>query len=342
MGQVNVLTPGEVQAGYQLLFNGTDFTGWKSFHKTLTPASWKVTTEDDHKVIEVNSLEDRGHIFTKDSTFQDFDLKVEWNVSVAGNSGIFIRYREDASNSDDWGGTSGPEAQVVDVAHSDGQKPLHRAGTCYDLFPLNAGADNWWKPAGQWNQFRIIAHKGHVAHYGNGKKLLEYEMLTPAWTQAFEASKYRTQAVYKTIHRGAIYLQHHGELHIKYRSLRIKKLTTDPWAKGSQYLKADGLSLVDALTFDDNLFPPVGIALPNTIAPPLVDVSYRNEGLNLRFPATGDYTIGVFDMAGKHASTMQARNTGSYFLPIVKADNGKVFTVSRSGKTLHSGLIEAR
>jgi hypothetical protein len=248
---INELSPDEERDGYDLLFNGSDLDLWKSYQTDRPPNSWVINQQDGYDIIEVVPGE-HGHIFTIDDTYLNFDLKIEWSVPDYGNSGIFIRYLESEGA---WAGNSGPEAQVVDISHSDGQQAKHQAGVCYDMIPLDESAQEWWNPTGEWNEFRIIAFYERVAHYGNGIKLLEYEIGSSTWQEAYAASKYRNIPMYGDIHEGAIYIQHHGETGIKYRNVRVKRLTDeqDPWDASSPHLGASGL--IEEMTLLDNLFP---------------------------------------------------------------------------------------
>jgi hypothetical protein len=279
------------------------------------------------------------HLITKDTTYLNFDLKVEWRVPNAGNSGIFTRYLE----INEWGGASGAEAQVVDINHPDGTSKLHRAGCDYDMFGLDAGKDNWWNPTGKWNQFRIIAYGTRVAHYGNGKKLLEYTINSPAWTAAFNSSKYKGYPHYAEVHSGSIYFQHHGELGPAYRDIRIKKLNSsqDPWANGSPYLNTAGTGLVDVLTFNDNLFgSPTNINLQGAAGMNGLRI-VGGEAPALYFPKRGDYGIRILGVDGRTAEAVTVRNAESYSLPL---SNGaaRVLEVTSGGKTLHHSVLSSR
>lgn len=333
--QNNVLTAEEAGSGYIQLFNGTDLSNWKTYNSTSAPSSWTVQTDGGAKAIVV-SAGGQAHLISKQNDFQNFDLKVEWKVPPSGNSGIFIRYKEIS----DWGGASGPEAQVVDINHPDGQQALHRAGTCYDLFPLITGRDNWWKATGEWNQFRIIAYNSKIAHYGNGKKLIEYDMTSAAFNDAYSDSKYRTYPEYKTIHAGAIYFQHHGETGIKYRDVRIKKLTKSPWEAGSPYLKTDG-TLIDDLTFAVNIFPTPTIAAP--LAPAGEEgLRYLRlpSGLSLLFPTPGEYIVRLSDFQGR-TKRLQVVNGDRWTVPSAQAGSASVLRVIRGSQTIHSGILPA-
>src|SRR3989449_3871156 len=114
--------------------------------------------------------------------FKNFELSLEWKIAPNGNSGIFYRASED----DDAIYWSAPEMQVLDDAgHPDGQSRLTAAGSDYGLYPSPAGVV---KPAGQWNQVRLVVNGNHVEHWLNGVKGVEYELLSPDWEAKLNAS----------------------------------------------------------------------------------------------------------------------------------------------------------
>ncbi|MCD6025376.1 MAG: hypothetical protein K0Q91_2292 [Fibrobacteria bacterium] len=344
----NTLSSQEVAGGYENLFDGIEALNVKWYGITgnsqtsysftnSTPASWITTTENDYKVLQVSSG-GQNHIATRDSTYRNFDLKVEWKVPTQGNSGIFLRFLKIAS----WGGASGSEVQVVDVAHSDGQQPLHRAGTNYDMFPLRTGQTNWFRPTGEWNEMRVIAYENRVAHYGNGIRLLEYDMNSTAYATAYAASKYRTYPRYKDIHAGSFYIQHHGETGIKYRSMRVKKFadsTQNPWAVGSPYRKPNLDELVDTLPMTTAMYAPVSIAPAGRRAADNVILTRENGALSLRFARQADYTIETRDLAGALVSRHEAVGVSQFSVPLEKTARTQVLSVSSNGKAIFSRLI---
>jgi hypothetical protein len=90
---LNQLTPEEEDAGYTLLFNGEDLDDWHSYNGTSAPAAWKVyTTGVRGPRMEVGT--GGGGAILTNSTWKNFDLKIEWLTPIGGNSGIFIRYLE--------------------------------------------------------------------------------------------------------------------------------------------------------------------------------------------------------------------------------------------------------
>lgn len=303
---MNTLSAEESAAGYQLLFNGTNLDGWRGWNNLNPPTSWSVVAETTWNVIR-NGSGGNVPLITNDSTYLNFDFKTEYYVPSQGNAGIFIRFNQYGKR--DWGGASGPETQIAATNNSDGSSTLHRNGTCYDMFPLRTEALNWDRPDGSLNynryhQIRIIAFNNRVVHYGNGVKLLEYDMTSPAYNTAYNASKYNVEPIYKTIHQGGIYLQHHGEQNIRFRNLRIKKLTQSPWAENSVYLKNPSDSaggLKDSLAFNAPLFPTALAPAARASAGNRINARIlRNASdVSLILDRAGDYQVRVEDLRGR-------------------------------------------
>ncbi len=310
----NTLTEEEATAGYTLLFNGTDLTGWRGWNNMSPPVSWVVVAETTWNVFRTGPG-GNAPLVTVDSTFQNFDLKLEFNVPSQGNSGIFIRYNQYGKN--EWGGVSGPETQIAATNNSDGSNPKRRNGTIYDMFPLLPQATDWDRPNGtqnynRYHQLRVIAYNNRVAHYGNGIKLIEYDMQSAAYNTAYDASKYSAEPLYRDVHQGGIYLQHHGEQNISFRNMRIKKLTQSPWDEGSIYLKnpSDSASgLVDSMTHAVNLFPAgTRIAQGGGASFRVHARVLRGNETMLLLDRVGDYTVRVEDLRGR--TIFRTRLTG--------------------------------
>lgn len=337
--QHNTLTPAEEARGYELLFNGTNLNGWRSWNSMSVSNAWKVlpdSTGATYNSIQIGTGT-VSDMITVDSTFQNFDFKFEAYVPSAGNSGVFIRYNQYGKNN--WGGASGPELQLAATNNSDGTHNLHRMGTCYDMFPLLSTATNWDKigPGGNnygvYQQIRIVAYNNRVAHFGNGIKLVEYDMNSAAYNTAYNASKYKTYPVYRTVHQGGIYLQHHGETGIKFRNLRIKRLTASPWAEGSAHLTtpSDTNSGLKAMSFADNFGDSVtsikgSLPAANRLGARVV----RESGaVSLVLARHGDYQVRVSDLNGKTVYAGFVRNADRLELPAAAfAGDTRVLRVS--------------
>jgi hypothetical protein len=347
--QPNTLSSDESASGYQLLFNGTNLTGWRGWNSTNPPNTWAVVAESTWSVIR-NTQGSTNPLVTADSSFQNFDFKYEYWIPSEANSGVFIRYN--FYNRDPWGGNSGPETQIAALNNSDGTNTLHRNGTCYDLFGLNSEALNWDKTRlnntkndSVYHQFRIVAFNNRIAHYGNGVKLLEYDMTSTLYNTRYTASKYKDYPTYKTVHPGGIYLQHHGEYGIRFRNLKIKKLTQSPWAQGSTYLSnpSDSTSgLKSSLAFNEAMFP-TAIAPANRTAANRVNARVLRDGGNysLLIDRAGDYLVRVDDLQGRSVFKGSIRNGIQATVPGTAFSGGTrvLRLLSTSGNEAFSQLI---
>lgn len=205
--------------GFYPLFNGTSLEGWRGYMKDHLPSRWKV--EDGIIHFDPGAEGDGGDIiYSKE--FSDFHLKLEWKISEGGNSGIFYLGKE----GDGPIYHTAPEMQVLDnLKHPDAKKGKdgnRQAGSLYDLIP--AVPQNF-RGAGEWNQVEIIHNKGHVVHFQNGEKVVEYQTGTADWKERVAGSKFPalnpSWAELPT--KGYIGLQDHGD-DVWYRNIWIKEL----------------------------------------------------------------------------------------------------------------------
>ncbi len=358
-GTNNILSAAEKEDGYKLLWDGTSFTGWKSYHLSNVSGTWSIvhqsglettsrkSVDPDSNILEVNAS--GQSMFTVDTSFQDFDYKVEWKavVGLKGNSGLIIHYREAAG---EYNGASGPEAQVSNTLWTqEWTAELTAAGCNYEMTPLLKSrknpdnSPNWVKPDGQWNEFRIISYGKRVAHYGNGKRLLEYQMFSPAWTAAYKASKYNQYPNYNNLHPGSIYLQNHGEKWMKFRNLRIKKLTQNPWGSDSPYLNKSSATPTDSTLIDDlalsaDLFPNTTRVSPYAIVPKEARIVSQPQGLSVLFARSGDYSVRLQDLNGVTTLVNNVKGKDQIFLP-GRFTRPRILSVYQAGKQIQSSIV---
>ena len=193
------------------IFDGKTTAGWRGYKSQEMPAGWKVV---DGALTKDGKTAD---IITKDQ-FGDFDLQFEWKIAAGGNAGIFYRGTEEY----DYVYWSAPEYQLLDdAAAKDGQSRLTAAGSAYALYPAPAGVV---KPAGEWNQGRILVQGAHVEHWLNGQKLLEYEFWSPDWEAKVKASKFKDWPKYGRAKKGHIAIQGDHEGLLALRNVRLSPL----------------------------------------------------------------------------------------------------------------------
>jgi hypothetical protein len=206
----NTLSAAERAAGWRLLFDGRSTAGWRGYKKATLPSGWRVVGGT------LSRMSGGGDIVTTQQ-FRNFELTLEWNVAQGGNSGIFYRASED----EDGIYWTAPEMQVLDDAHHpDGESRLTSAGANYGLDSAPPGIV---KPAGEWNQARLVVNGNHVEHWLNGVKVVEYELGSPAWEAKVKASKFAPHVHYGRNAEGYIGLQDHGDW-VAFRTIKIRVL----------------------------------------------------------------------------------------------------------------------
>ena len=128
-------------------------------------------------------------------------------------------YRVTEADSDTY--QTGPEMQVLDDAgHPDGALATDGRRLVYGLYPAPEGVV---RPAGQWNQARIVVNGNDVQHWLNGIKMAEYELGSPDWAARVAKSKFAKWPEYGKAKKGYIALQDHGDW-VAYRNIRIRVL----------------------------------------------------------------------------------------------------------------------
>jgi hypothetical protein len=264
-GAINTLTAQEKKDGWVLLFDGTSTKGWRGYKKTDTADSrWKV--ENGMLTVDPGTGQDtRGQrdIITT-ATYDRFDLTWEWRVAEGGNSGLKYFILEDRDSA------IGHEYQVIDdERHADAKIGPHRqTAAFYDVLPAH---DRPLRPAGQWNQSRVVSNGTTIEHYLNGTKVLQYELDSPALRAAIEKSKFKGIDRFGKLQNGFILLQDHGD-RVWYRNIKIRRLPagakgTAAAAKGVQLVADESGKRVD-VTIDGKPF--TSYIYPDTIKKPVL------------------------------------------------------------------------
>jgi 3-keto-disaccharide hydrolase len=150
----NQLTNAEKDAGWRLLFNGKDLTGWRCNNDK--PIATKI---EDGCLVPYQS---GGYLIIHEDQFGDFVLKcdVRWEDPRC-NSGIFFRV-EDPRNPIH----TGFEAQVM---AGDGTGK-HDMGAIYDLVGPTESAS---RGTGQWNSVEVRCQGAEISIKVNGELVSE-------------------------------------------------------------------------------------------------------------------------------------------------------------------------
>ena len=186
----------------KVLFGGKNTDAWRGFKRDSFPSKGWVVEDGTLKPVVGG---DRIDLVTKD-VYKDFDLELEWKVGPGGNSGVMYDVAETEAETYH----TGPEMQVLDdVGHKDGKNSKTSAGSLYAL--IAPSANKAVKPAGEWNQARIVKKGSHVEHWLNGTKIVEYELGSPALAALIADSKFKEWPHFAKAGQGHIVLQHHGD-----------------------------------------------------------------------------------------------------------------------------------
>jgi hypothetical protein len=204
----NTLTPQEQAAGWTLLFNGKDLTGWRDFKAAAPDPGWHVA--DGAISPDPKTSKD---LITK-AEYGDFELSFEWKISKLGNSGVLYHVIEQGDETY----YSGPEYQILDNAH--GERPPQQAAS---LFALYAPLVDATRPVGEWNEGRIVVDHNHVQHWLNGKKVVEYDLGSADFKARVAASKFKAWPQFASSPTGHIALQNPGDA-VAFRDLKIRAL----------------------------------------------------------------------------------------------------------------------
>ncbi|MDB4925369.1 DUF1080 domain-containing protein [Mucilaginibacter sp.] len=230
---INTLSISENEAGWKLLFDGKTMNGWRSYYQTDKPLSGWTIEDGCLKNAKGNGRpRTGGGDLMTDAMFTDFDLRFEWNIQQGGNSGVYYLLQERQNkpgtlmyNGDDGTSAVAFEYQLVDdERHPDVLKngPIHATGSLYALIPPNDSKK--LKPAGEFNESRIIVHGNHVEHWLNGTKIVSFDLGSAVLLEAIAKSKYKNVPGFGLKAATRILLQDHGD-EIRFRNIKIRSLS---------------------------------------------------------------------------------------------------------------------
>jgi hypothetical protein len=162
--------------------------------------------------------------FLTRDTYKNFELSLDWAVSVGGNSGVFYYVIEKSAhqshngNSPNW--LDNFEMQILDDIGFNDTAAIRSAGSLYDLIiPQNKVL----KPVGQFNTSKLIVNHGHVEHWLNGVKIVEYDLGSAKIKELISRSKYRNNPNFAQNTDGHIMFQHHGQK-VWLKNIKIRTL----------------------------------------------------------------------------------------------------------------------
>ena len=214
----NTLTAAEAEFGWELLFDGKSTEHWRGFKSESFPAKGWTIDGDALKVVAGGG---GGDIITQ-KQYRDFEFAFDFKVSPGANSGVMFHVSEEQGTP--W--LTGPEYQILDDGDGGGQG-VHDAGALYAMI---APAGKTPRPAGAWNQGRIVLVGNHLEHWLNGVRVVSTEMHDAHWKELVANSKFGGMPPFGLEKTGHLDLQDHG-FDVWFRNLKIRNLDPDPAAE---------------------------------------------------------------------------------------------------------------
>ena len=224
----NQLTADETRKGLRLLWDGKTTEGWRGAKLDKFPEKGWVMNDGVLTVLSSGGAESRngGDIVTVNS-FSNFELSVDFKMTEGANSGI--KYFVDSELNKGEGSAIGLEFQVLDdKKHPDAKKGKNgnrTVGSLYDLIRAeNDGSSRGknFKGVNTWNNARIVVKDGHVEHWLNHVKVVEFDRFSQVFKTLVEHSKYEKWKDFGQIPEGLILLQDHGDK-VSFKNIKVRE-----------------------------------------------------------------------------------------------------------------------
>ncbi len=201
------------EEGFKPMFNGKDLSGWHVLVENpvarakMKPAELaRKQIEADKKVAGNWSVKDgciwfngNGDNLCSVKEYGDFEMIVDWKISKAGDSGIYLR--------------GSPQVQIWDTSRVEVGAQVGSGGLYNNLKnpskPLKV-ADN---PVGEWNTFRIMMIGEKVTVWLNGELVVNNITLENYWDRMIPIFP-----------KGPIELQAHGT-NLAFRDIYIREIS---------------------------------------------------------------------------------------------------------------------
>ncbi|MEZ6133540.1 MAG: family 16 glycoside hydrolase [Pirellulaceae bacterium] len=227
-------------AGFEPIFNGNDLTGWAG-------------AVNDYEVREgaIVCKPGKGGVLFTEETYDDFAVRVEFQIPPGGNNGLAIRYPGTGRASYD----GMCELQVLDDTAEKYAKldPRQYHGSVYGIAPAHRG---YLRPAGQWNYQEVTVQGSRIRVELNGTTIVDADVS--------QIREYKDDAAHPGVNlkSGHFGFAGHNDP-VAFRRVAIKRLSARPTSGTSNQASQDALGMLRGAmimhaSFDDttdlNLF----------------------------------------------------------------------------------------
>lgn len=217
-GGHNKLTKKEIDEGWELLFDGETLNGWRDYNGEELTAPW--FAEDGMIQAKGKGADEHGYIVS-DKIYKNFVLTWDWKIADGGNSGVLYHVVENPKFKVPY--LTGPEYQLIDELNFPQElQDWQKTAADYAMYTTDP-EKTIIKPAGEWNCSKIVFDNGHVEHWLNGEKVVEFEAWSDDWFERKNSGKWENAPEYGMARKGVICLQDHGSA-AWFRNIKIKEL----------------------------------------------------------------------------------------------------------------------
>ncbi|MGC3966050.1 MAG: DUF1080 domain-containing protein [Pirellulales bacterium] len=217
VGKAGTTTPATSDAAsdWQSLFDGKTFAGWSSVSGKGIQLDWKI---EDGAIVATGGKA----LIATTKEYADYELEWEWQVGQGANGGVhYVWHGQTVESPYDGTLVAAPEYQIVDNdGHPNGKRPESSAGSMFSMF---APTEQTARPAGQWNQARLVVLGAEIEHWLNGKMVLRCTLGGEEWNARLAKARRSSVPEFGKPGPGRIALQSNTGI-VRYRNIRIRSV----------------------------------------------------------------------------------------------------------------------
>lgn len=182
-------------------FDGKSLDAWTTLDGKPVTQGWEVVDGVIH-LRKDKGAPRAGHIVTRDE-FGDFRLSFEWKIASRGNSGLKYRVGRYGNK------VLGCEYQIYDdLGIRNRSAGKTGAGSLYGLYEPQPA--DLLRPAGEWNQARIVVQGNTIEHWLNGQRIVSATVGDDEWNRRIARSKFSNVPEFGAHRTGKLMLTDHG------------------------------------------------------------------------------------------------------------------------------------
>ena len=159
----NTLSEAERADGWQLLFDGKNYTGWMNSDETAPRTPVRDGALNPHRA--------GAYMLVHKDKWENYVLALDFKISPHCNSGIFVRTKSLEKRPRYDVGFNGLEIAIDDTLTAE----YHDTGALYDLAKPTRNA---MRPVGEWNHIEITSKDSLIEVVLNGEKVNTIDLAT--------------------------------------------------------------------------------------------------------------------------------------------------------------------